>query len=118
MATNLNEREKICPQCNTSFGCCTENCWCSSLPNIMTMPETGDCFCPKCLEGIIQEKINTTEGKKKLSFMPKNEMIENVDYYINEQGNWVFTAEYHLKRGYCCNSGCKNCPYGYHERKK
>jgi hypothetical protein len=24
----------------------------------------------------------------------------------------VFTAAYHLKRGYCCNSGCRHCPYG------
>jgi hypothetical protein len=23
----------------------------------------------------------------------------------------VFTANYHLKRGYCCNSGCRHCPY-------
>lgn len=23
----------------------------------------------------------------------------------------VFTREYHLKRGYCCNSDCRHCPY-------
>lgn len=23
----------------------------------------------------------------------------------------VFTAQYHLRRGYCCNSGCRHCPY-------
>jgi hypothetical protein len=23
----------------------------------------------------------------------------------------VFTAAYHRKRGYCCNSGCRHCPY-------
>jgi hypothetical protein len=23
----------------------------------------------------------------------------------------VFTAQYHLKRGACCNSGCGHCPY-------
>lgn len=23
----------------------------------------------------------------------------------------VFTAAYHRKRGYCCNSDCRNCPY-------
>jgi hypothetical protein len=38
---------------------------------------------------------------------------EGVDYYINEQGYWVFTALYHLKRGRCCGSGCRNCPYGF-----
>ncbi|WP_457617814.1 DUF5522 domain-containing protein [Lutibacter sp.] len=38
---------------------------------------------------------------------------EEGDYYINEQGYRVFTEKYHLKRGYCCKSGCKHCPYGY-----
>ena len=23
----------------------------------------------------------------------------------------VFTAHFLLKRGYCCNSGCRHCPY-------
>jgi hypothetical protein len=30
-----------------------------------------------------------------------------------ENGLLVFTREYHLKRGYCCQSGCRNCPYGF-----
>jgi hypothetical protein len=33
------------------------------------------------------------------------------DYYFNEQGLMVFTEKYHLKRGYCCESGCKHCPF-------
>jgi len=33
------------------------------------------------------------------------------DYYINENGMMVFTAAYHLRRGTCCGSGCKHCPY-------
>lgn len=33
------------------------------------------------------------------------------EYYINENGKVVFTEEYHLRRGYCCGSGCKHCPY-------
>lgn len=32
------------------------------------------------------------------------------DFYM-ENGLLVFTAAYHLKRGYCCNSGCRHCPY-------
>ena len=31
-------------------------------------------------------------------------------YYI-ENGLIVFTAAYHLKRGYCCKSGCRHCPF-------
>jgi hypothetical protein len=32
------------------------------------------------------------------------------DFY--HEGPWiVFTAAYLLKRGYCCNSNCRHCPY-------
>ncbi len=32
------------------------------------------------------------------------------DFYLD--GRYlVFTAAYHLKRGYCCNSDCRHCPY-------
>jgi hypothetical protein len=33
------------------------------------------------------------------------------DYYFDENGNTVFTADYHLKRGYCCRNNCRHCPY-------
>jgi len=35
------------------------------------------------------------------------------DYYLLPDGRLVFTAQYHLKRGYCCGSGCRNCPYDF-----
>ncbi|NEM96122.1 DUF5522 domain-containing protein [Pontibacter burrus] len=41
---------------------------------------------------------------------------EGEDYYLNEQGLMVFTAKYHLKRGYCCQSGCRHCPYGFKKK--
>jgi hypothetical protein len=37
------------------------------------------------------------------------------DYYLNEKGLVTFTASYLLKRGYCCGSGCKHCPYDYEQ---
>ena len=48
----------------------------------------------------------------------KNELVENEDFYYNEQGYKVFTEKYHLKRGYCCQNGCKHCPYGFNKEKK
>lgn len=36
--------------------------------------------------------------------------LEPEDYYM-EGPYMVFTAAYHLKRGYCCGSGCRHCPY-------
>tara|TARA_R110001583_G_scaffold149335_1_gene301377 strand:+ start:38173 stop:38355 length:183 start_codon:yes stop_codon:yes gene_type:complete len=39
--------------------------------------------------------------------------IEEGDFYWSEDGFRVFTEQYHQKRGYCCESGCRHCPYGY-----
>ncbi len=40
-------------------------------------------------------------------------LVENEDFYYNEQGYFVLTAKYHLQRGDCCGYGCKHCPYNY-----
>jgi hypothetical protein len=37
-------------------------------------------------------------------------LVEGVDYYL-EGDKFVFTAHFLLKRGFCCNSGCRHCPY-------
>jgi hypothetical protein len=42
-------------------------------------------------------------------------LVEGVDYYI-EDGLMVFTAHYLRNRGYCCQSGCRHCPYGYNKQ--
>ncbi|MGA2808958.1 MAG: DUF5522 domain-containing protein [Terracidiphilus sp.] len=36
------------------------------------------------------------------------------DYYFDGP-LMVFTAAYHWKRGSCCGSGCRHCPYGFRE---
>ncbi|HEX3571294.1 MAG TPA: DUF5522 domain-containing protein [Acidobacteriaceae bacterium] len=36
--------------------------------------------------------------------------LEPGDFYY-EGPYMVFTAQYLVKRGYCCNSGCRHCPY-------
>ena len=41
-----------------------------------------------------------------------DELVEGVDYYL-ENGFMVFTAVYLQKRGFCCHSGCRHCPYGF-----
>jgi hypothetical protein len=37
---------------------------------------------------------------------------EGEDFYW-EGPYMVFTAAWHLKRGYCCGSACRHCPYGH-----
>jgi hypothetical protein len=43
-------------------------------------------------------------------------LIPDIDYYINSDGNLVFTKKYLLDRGYCCQSGCLHCPFGYSDK--
>jgi len=38
------------------------------------------------------------------------------DFYYSPEGFVIFTEKYHLKRGYCCMSGCRHCPYGYNPK--
>ena len=38
------------------------------------------------------------------------QLVEGEDYYL-DHGLMVLTARYHLRRGYCCEQGCRHCPY-------
>lgn len=40
------------------------------------------------------------------------------DCYFTPEGYLVFTEQYHLKRGHCCQSGCRHCPYGFNAKRK
>ena len=40
---------------------------------------------------------------------PKPAPVQPDSYF--ERGLVVYTAAYHLKRGVCCGSGCRHCPY-------
>jgi hypothetical protein len=50
------------------------------------------------------------------SSFSKRSNLDSEDYYLSEEGYIVFTEKYHLRRGYCCKSGCKHCPYGYDKK--
>ena len=39
--------------------------------------------------------------------------LEDGDFYYTPEGYRCFTEQYLLKRGYCCESGCRHCPYGF-----
>ena len=43
----------------------------------------------------------------------KQELIEQEDFYFDDQGYIVFTVKYLLERGECCRNGCRHCPYNY-----
>ena len=35
----------------------------------------------------------------------------NTEDFYWEEGKVVMTERYHLKRGSCCGSGCRHCPF-------
>lgn len=53
-----------------------------------------------------------------MSLFKKKVTIEEGDYYLTPEGYRCFTEQYHLKRGYCCKSGCRHCPYGFDKTKE
>ncbi|MCC6327352.1 MAG: hypothetical protein IT174_02470 [Acidobacteria bacterium] len=54
--------------------------------------------------------MNDKRDKEIKKPVPAHEFKEGVDYYF-ENGLMVLTGEFLRKRGYCCGSGCRHCPY-------
>lgn len=57
-----------------------------------------------------RERDVDSPADAELSREPRPPFQEGVDYYL-ENGLLVFTAAFLRKRGYCCESGCRHCPY-------
>jgi hypothetical protein len=53
--------------------------------------------------------ISRSTMKKEVEKKP---LVKGKDYYI-DKGLYVFTEQYLRERGYCCESGCRHCPYGF-----
>ena len=65
------------------------------------------CLCRECLVRFSAPADEAMSGTPS----PASPPVEGTDYYLDEFGRMVFTAAYHLKRGHCCDSGCRHCPY-------
>jgi len=118
-------RIKNCSTCEIPFHCGDapegSTCWCNDFPSIFIPSEVVDCLCPSCLTTACSNKIDSyvatiipeTATNNKAKDLPKTtHLIEGIDYYL-ENGNYVFKAWFHLKRGHCCTNGCRHCPYGF-----
>ncbi|HRG44891.1 MAG TPA: DUF5522 domain-containing protein [Leptospiraceae bacterium] len=53
---------------------------------------------------------NKTHSEK-ISQSADNQNLSPDGMYYIENGFYVFTEKFHLKRGYCCSNGCRHCPY-------
>ena len=100
-----------CPLCGQTNDCqlCTTTaykgpCWCArvEIPEALLAQVPEDrrnqaCLCQAC----VTTHRHTHQAPPKI--LPG-------DFYF-EHGLMVFTAAWHLRRGYCCGSGCRHCPY-------
>ena len=109
--------EKICTRCYAVFTCgaaqADESCWCERLPHVsLIADEQTDCLCPQCLgEAIAKLNVPESEPTDVVNQQASLPLLkEGQDYYV-EGGVMVFTTAYHLRRGYCCGSDCRHCPY-------
>jgi hypothetical protein len=82
-------------------------CWCASvaIPQVLfaKIPDESKnvaCICNNCIQ-------SAQEDSKKQQPAP----LQPGDFYHNAEGLMVFTKEFHLRRGYCCESNCLHCPY-------
>jgi hypothetical protein len=104
-----------CPLCGQANDCqlCTTGtykgpCWCAkvSIPEelLAQIPDerrNQACLCRACVMNYHRARAeNQTPAR-----------LRPGDFYF-EDGYLVFTAAHHLRRGYCCGSGCRHCPYG------
>ena len=108
--TNTNR----CPLCGGPNDCqlCTPNackgpCWCARveipealLARVPVDLRNSTCICRDCVMRFHRSHANGGTGQKLLPG----------DCYF-DAGQVVFTANYHLRRGYCCGNNCRHCPY-------
>jgi Family of unknown function (DUF5522)/Cysteine-rich CWC len=103
-----------CPLCGGVNDCrlCTTAaykgpCWCEkvSIPDeLLARVPAGDrnraCICSDCVAAFHSEQSTTG-----------SEPQTTEDFYFDASGLMVFTEAYHLRRGTCCDSGCRHCPF-------
>ena len=114
-----------CQQCGESFTCGSkgESCWCGDLPRLYPPDPALSCVCRDCLVGRIRSSIAEfvagvtpataiAASERAQRYSTDGELLEGIDYEL-DGGQFVLSAWYLLKRGSCCENGCRNCPYGY-----
>lgn len=101
---------KSCSKCGEPLDCRPyeiEACGCAKVvltkETIDYLKSTKfDCLCNVCLTEIDQKVV--------VAHSIGDQPREGV-HYTMENGLLVFTELYHIKRGYCCGNGCRNCAY-------
>ena len=124
-------RDEQCPVCGGDNRCRVAKgdlykgpCWCEEIivPGHILRALAGDrfepaCLCRPCLETLARLSqelggdpaavLREIQGLLDSSRLPNPEE----DFYLDRNGNTVFTAAYHLRRGTCCGNQCRHCPF-------
>lgn len=112
IAGNLAADPALCPVCQSPNDCqlCTSStykgsCWCQhhSFPEelLARVPEelrNRACVCRSCVETAWRARRSPKPGAGDFYPDPRTSLL-------------VFTGQYLKRRGYCCDSGCRHCPW-------
>jgi hypothetical protein len=112
-----------CPNCGKNLTCGADQagtCWCVAYPTILQIDESiKGCYCSDCLQekvkeaiGQYVEEVKTGKRENEASKFANTAtgLQEGIDYYV-ENGLFVLTEWFYLKRGECCGNACRHCPY-------
>jgi hypothetical protein len=116
----MSSPEQLCPSCGQENACRVANgcaykgpCWCEAFTipaevqrRLAEAHPVRACLCRACLVRFSETSESSLRTK-----VSDPKPVEGEDYYLDDFGRMVFTAAYHLKRGHCCDSGCRHCPY-------
>ncbi len=116
--------DEVCPMCGEDNSCRVAKgelykgpCWCHEIAvphHILTrLAERRldhSCFCRPCLTTIARLSGELEDADAVIA-EAQRVISAGIDHYLDESGNTVFTARYHLQRGTCCANGCRHCPY-------
>jgi hypothetical protein len=116
--------DETCPLCGGSNQCRVAKgelykgpCWCHEItvPNHILSRLAADrlepaCLCRPCLQTVacIAQEHETADA---VLAEVRRVLSTESDFYLDENGDTVFTARFHLKRGACCSNACRHCPY-------
>ena len=129
VASNCLGRDEQCPLCGGDNGCRVAKghlykgpCWFHEIivPNHILTRLAAErmepaCLCRPCLETVAQisrehDDTDAILAQVRQAIAQRVSPADEPDFYMDD-GNVVFTAAYHLKRGNCCANGCRHCPY-------
>jgi len=64
----------------------------------------------QAIENVTAGQAETKSAARTVDSAGPLPLVEGEDYYL-EGPAMVFTAAFLRRRGYCCDSGCRHCPY-------